>query len=390
MSSRRELDGREATIHVSLSLVAVITFSEARPAEATGAKPKRNRTTSVQPKYEVETLASGLEHPWSLAFLPNGTALVTERVGRVRRFEEGKLSPPLRGLPKVYAAEQGGLLDVQLHPEFRRNRLVYFSFSAGEPSKNGTEVARARLDGNRLTDWRTIFVAEPKAKDGYQFGSRLLFDRDGLLYVTLGERYHRMQDAQRLSNHLGKIVRVHDDGAIPESNPFVGRKSAKGEVYSYGHRNVQGIAMRADGTLWAHEHGPRGGDELNHLVSGANYGWPTVTFGIDYSGAIISERSSAPGIEAPVVYWDPSIAPSGMTFYSGALFPEWKGDLFLGALAHTHLRRLRIEGGKVIEQEALLKSRRERIRDVREGPDGALYLLTDSPQGKLLRMGPQG
>jgi len=347
---------------------------------------------SEQHDFRAATLAGGLDHPWSMAFLPDGGLLITERSGRLRLFKEGELqSAPIAGVPDVAARGQGGLLDVVLHPDFADNRLVYLSYAGSGGGGAGTEVARARFDGEKLENLEVIFRARPKTPGSAHYGSRLVFDRDGYLFISLGDRRSYMDEAQKLSSHLGSIIRLNDDGSLPGDNPFAGRDGALPEIYSYGHRNVQGITLHpTTGALWAHEHGPRGGDELNLLKAGANYGWPAITYGIDYSGAIISEKTAAPGMEQPVVYWVPSIAPSGMDFYDGDLFPEWQGDLFLGALAHRHLRRLEMDGEKVVAQEELLGDLGERIRDVRTGPDGYLYVLTDSANGRLLRLEPAG
>jgi len=349
-------------------------------------KEKKNNS------FEVEVIAEGLEYPWGMVFLPNGDLLVTEREGRLRRVSNGKLQDAaITGLPdNMYIEGQGGLLDVTIDPEFSENNLIYLSYAGSGEGGAGTEVAKARLNGNTLEDLEVIFKAQPKTKGQNHYGSRLLFDNDGLLYVTLGDRYSFMDEAQNITNHLGSIVRIKTDGSFPLDNPFFNSLKAKPEIYAYGVRNAQGIALRpSDGVIWYHEHGPRGGDELNILKAGANYGWPAITYGIDYSGAVISEKTDAPGMEQPVVFWDPSIAPSGMDFYTGDKFPEWKGDIFLGALAHRHLRRLKLEGDVVIEQEVLLKDRNERIRAVKTGPDGFLYVLTDSYDGTILRLQPR-
>lgn len=347
---------------------------------------------SAQHSFRIVTVASGLAHPWGMTFLPGGEILVTERDGRLRVVRDGELLPePVSGLPRMFVSGQGGLLDVALDPDHADNRLIYFSYAGGRSGNAGTEVARGRLDLERmaLEDVETIFRVEPKTGGSAHYGSRLQFAPDGTLYITLGDRYTFMDEAQSLENHLGTIVRINPDGSVPEDNPFVGRDGAKPEIFSYGHRNVQGIAMRpGTSTIWAHEHGPRGGDELNILKAGANYGWPEITYGIDYSGAIISEKTEAPGMEKPVVYWDPSIAPSGMTFYDGDAFPEWRGDIFMGALAHRHLRRLEMDGDEVVGQEELLGELGARIRDVRTGPDGLLYVLTDAADGQILRLEP--
>ena len=350
--------------------------------------PKEKKNNS----FEVEVIAEGLEYPWGMVFLPNGDLLVTEREGRLRRVSDGKLQDAaISGLPdNMYIEGQGGLLDVTIDPEFSENNLIYFSYAGNGEGGAGTEVAKARLNGDALEDLEVIFKVQPKTQGQNHYGSRLLFDNDGLLYITLGDRYAFMDEAQNTTNHLGSIVRIKTDGSFPLDNPFFNDLKAKPEIYAYGVRNAQGIALRpSDGVIWYHEHGPRGGDELNILKAGANYGWPKITYGIDYSGATISEETHAPGMEQPVVFWDPSIAPSGMDFYTGDKFLEWKGDIFLGALAHRHLRRLKLEGDVVIEQEVLLKDRNERIRAVKTGPDGFLYVLTDSYEGTILRLQPR-
>jgi glucose/arabinose dehydrogenase len=327
-----------------------------------------------------------------MAFLPDGGMLITERRGQLRLFKDGALQPdPITGVPEVYARGQGGLLDVALHPDFASNRLVYLSYAGATDGRAGTEVMRARFDGTALTDGKVIFRVEPKTPGAAHYGSRLAFDRDGRLYISLGDRRNYMEEAQRPANHIGSVVRLEADGSIPDDNPFVGIEGTRPEIFSYGHRNVQGMALNPQsGEIWAHEHGPRGGDEVNVLKAGANYGWPAITYGIDYSGAIISEKTAAPGMEQPLVYWVPSIAPSGMAFYQGHRFPQWRGDLFVGALAGSHLRRLELDGREVTGQEELLAGLGERIRDVRSGPDGYLYVLTDSPDGQLIRLEPAG
>lgn len=349
-----------------------------------------NIYSSDQHDFKLTEITDGLERPWGLAFLPNGDFLVTERVGRLRIVKSGKLiEQEITGLPKnIFAKGQGGLLDVVIHPDFKANGLIYISYAGRGKGGAGTEVARARLTDNQLVDLETIFIVEPKTPGSLHYGSRLVFANDGTLFITTGDRYDRLHEAQKPSNHLGAIIRIHDDGSVPNDNPFVDHENYLPEIYSYGHRNAQGVAMRmTDHSIWAHEHGPRGGDEINKLKAGANYGWPAITYGIDYSGAIISEKTHAVGMEQPIVYWDPSIAPSGMTFYSGDNFPQWKGDIFVGALVLKHLRRLKMQGDRVISQEILLEGM-ARIRDVRNGPDGYLYILTDEKNGKLLRLEP--
>jgi aldose sugar dehydrogenase len=337
------------------------------------------------------TIVRGLEHPWGLAFLPDGRMLVTERPGRLRIVgADGKLDPnPVAGLPRVEEFGQGGLLDVALHPKFRENGLVYLSYAARGQGGVGTEVARGRLQGNQLVEVSTIFRAEPKSGGGRHFGSRLVFDRNGLLYITLGDRGEQDR-AQKLDDHAGKIVRLTDDGRIPDDNPFRGKAAAKPEIYSLGNRNVQGAALHPQsGALWAQEHGPQGGDEVNIIRSGANYGWPVITYGVNYGiGTKIGEGTEKPGMAQPVWKWVPSIAPSGMAFYEGDKFPKWKGDLFVGALKDRLLVRLKLDGEKVVTEERMLRDALGRIRDVRAGPDGYLYLLTDSSDGALVRLEP--
>ena len=345
---------------------------------------------SEQAKFKIEAVTSGLVRPWSLAFLPNGDFLVTERPGQLRLVKkDGQLvKAPIKGLPKISAGGQGGLLDVILHPDFKNNSIIYLSFAASGSGGIGTEVAKAKFSGDRLEDVKIIFKALPKTRNRFHFGSRLAFDNDGKLYITIGEKF-AMRQAQNLQSHLGSVIRLNQDGTVPIDNPFLKQAGKRPEIFSYGHRNPQGLAKHpVTGKIWAHEHGPRGGDEVNIIKPGANYGWPKITYGIDYSGSIISNKTKAPGMEQPVVYWDPSIAPSGMAFYTGDKFPKWKGDLFVGALAHLHLRRLELDGDKVVGQEVLLQNLSERIRDVRSGPDGYLYVLTDSQNGQLLRLKP--
>jgi glucose/arabinose dehydrogenase len=340
-------------------------------------------------------VAKTLVHPWAVAFLPDGRMLVTERPGRMRIVtRDGKLSRPLPGVPKVAATGQGGLLDVALAPNFGRSRLVYFSFS--EPrdgGMNGTSVARARLAGlgseERLEDFEVIFRQQPSHRGGLHFGSRLAFAPDGNLFVTLGERF-QMRFAQDLGRHWGKVVRITPDGNAPADNPFFGRKGARPEIWSYGHRNPQAAAINpATNVLWVIEHGPQGGDEVNIVERGANYGWPVIGYGIDYSGAKLHESTHKEGMQQPTYYWVPSIAPSGMAFYTGDLFPDWKGNLLVGALAERTLHRLVLDGPQVVAEEVLLRDHGERIRDVRQGPDGAVWLLTDEANGKLLRLTPK-
>jgi glucose/arabinose dehydrogenase len=340
----------------------------------------------------VSTIATGLDHPWGLAFLPDGRMLLTERSGQLRIVEAGgQLSAPLGNVPAVYARGQGGLLDIALDPQFEQNRTLYLSYA--EPGDGGasTAVARARLEEGRLADVGVVFRQEPKVQGSNHFGSRLVFARDGTLFVTLGERYAYRERAQDLSTDLGKIVRINRDGSVPRDNPFVGRPGVRPEIWSYGHRNVQGAAIHpSTGVLWTHEHGAQGGDELNIPRAGLNYGWPVITLGVDYDGSKIGEGKEKPGMEQPIYSWTPSIAPSGMAFYTANVFPNWRGSLFVGSLKFRLLVRLELDGDAVTSEERLLEAIGERIRDVRSGPDGKLYLLTDSPNGRLLRIDPSG
>jgi glucose/arabinose dehydrogenase len=338
----------------------------------------------------VETVVGGLEHPWGLAFMPDGRMLVTERPGRLRVVSaKGELSRPVTGVPNVMARGQGGLLGIALDPDFARNRLVYLSFAEARTSGNGTSVARGRLNeqGTALTDVAVIFRQMPTIASNMHFGSRLVFDRTGALFVTVGERFSQRDQAQNPANHLGKIIRIRPDGSVPADNPK--KPGWAPENWSIGHRNVQGAALHPDtGQLWTAEHGARGGDEVNTPKAGLNYGWPVITYGIDYSGAKIGEGTAKPGMEQPLFYWDPSIAPSGAAFYTGSVWPQWKNSLFVGALAGSLLARLSTDGEKVTGEERLLTDIGSRIRDVVQGPDGFLYLLTDEEDGKLLRVRP--
>ena len=347
---------------------------------------------SGETKVTVTTVAGGLEHPWSLAFLPDGRMLVTERPGRLRIVApNGALSAPVVGVPAVDAVGQGGLLDVILDPRFAENSTIYLSYAEPGPGgTNGTAVARARLDGGRLADVKVIFRQQPKFKRNHHFGSRLVFARDGNLFVTTGERNSQRDKAQDLGTHIGKVVRITSDGKVPADNPFADREGALPENWSYGHRNLQGAALHpATGELWTHEHGPRGGDEINIARAGRNYGWPVITYGREYSGPAIGEGTAKAGMEQPLHYWVPSIAPSGMAFHDGRGYPAWKGQLFVGALAAAQLVRLAVEpDGKVLHEERIAIGKR--VRDVREGPDGALYIVTDEDAGEILRVVPAG
>ena len=376
---------------VRIVIVACLVSGAAVLAEGQAQAPRSPTPRPVKAAVRVETVARGLEYPWALAFLPDGRMLVTERLGRLRIVErDGRVSEPLAGVPQVLAHGQGGLLDVALDPRFADNRLVYLSYAEpGADGTAGTAVARGRLGEGRLNDIRVIYRQQPKVRGGAHFGSRLVFARDGTLFVTQGDRFAYSDGAQDLSVGIGKIVRINKDGSVPRDNPFVGRAGARPEIWSYGHRNVQSAALHPrNGQLWTVEHGARGGDELNRPEAGKNYGWPVITYGVDYSGAKIGEGTAKPGMEQPVYYWDPVIAPSGMTFYTGDAFPDWKGSLFIGSLQPGVLVRLTLKDGRVAREERYLGDLRERIRDVRQGPDGLLYLLTDSGDGRILRVLP--
>ncbi|MGA8009671.1 MAG: PQQ-dependent sugar dehydrogenase [Thiomonas sp.] len=378
---------------------AVLVWGEA-PASA-ASNPLLPITTPPV-KIAVVTVAIGLSRPWALVFLPDGRMLVTERTGELRIVGmDGKASGPIAGVPAVDARGQGGLLDVALDPDFATNRWVFLSYAeagtGADAGRNGTAVARGSLsaDGARLTDVQVIFRQTPKIDSTAHFGGRLVFAPDGRLFVTLGERYSQRDAAQDLSNTLGKVVRINADGSVPPDNPFVGRADARPEIWSYGHRNVQGAAIHpVTRDLWTHEHGPQGGDEVNIDRAGRNYGWPRISYGCEYGAPVgncppVGGATSAPGMEQPVTYWVPtSIAPCGMVFYTGGLFPQWRGNLFIGALAGQALWRLQLDGDRVVAREPLLTDLGERIRDVRQGPDGAIYLISDGALAKIYRLQP--
>jgi len=346
-------------------------------------------TSASAAEYKMETVVDDLSYPWAIAFLPEGDMLVTERPGRLRRISNGTLQQePISNLPEIFVGGQGGLFDILLDPGFAGNQRLYLSYASGTSGANATRVISARLDGDSLADVTTIFTASPSKDTPHHFGGRLALLPDQTLLVTVGEGFDYRKKAQLLDNHFGKVVRINKDGTVPSNNPFVGRDNALPEIWTYGHRNQQGLLVSADGTVWLHEHGPRGGDELNDIKPGKNYGWPAVTYGMDYSGAYVSPYTEAPGMEQPVTYWVPSIAPSGFCEYSGDAFPDWNGNLFVAALAEKSVRRLVMGQGAVLSQETMFTELNERIREVREGPDGNLYLLTDSDEGQILRVSP--
>ena len=343
---------------------------------------------SAKHRFQLVKLTGGLEHPWGLAFLPDGSMLVTERPGRLRRIVQGRLDPePVVGVPQVYASGQGGLLDVVPHPRFDENHLIYLSYASPGKGGGATAVARGQLVGNRLENVEEFYVASPRTRGSRHFGSRLVFS-DGYLYITAGERGDPDR-AQALGDPAGSVIRLHEDGRIPVDNPFVDQPGASAEIYTYGNRNPQGMTKDpVTGEIYLVEHGPKGGDELNLIESGVNYGWPVVTYGLSYSGFKIGEGTHKAGMTQPVHYWTPSISPSGMMIYDGDAFPNWRGSFFIGALSGRLLDRLEIRDGKVSVEERLLEDWGRRIRDVREGPDGLIYLLTDARNGMLLRLEP--
>ncbi len=377
-----------------LTCVALASFSglsRAASAAQTNAPPAPK--TSII----VEEVAKGLKFPWGLQFLLDGRMLVTERGGSMRLVaKDGKVSKPVEGLPHVVNKGQGGLLDVLLSQDFATSGTIFFSYAEPRASiTNGTSVVRAKLilegETGRIEDGEVIFRQQPGARGFYHFGSRLVWDKTGALFVTTGERADLSDSAQDLGTHLGKVVRIMPDGSAPKDNPFVSKDDVRPEIWSYGHRNIQGAALDPEtGQLWTTEHGPKGGDELNQPQAGKNYGWPVITYGIDYSGEKIGDGIKAKdGMEQPVYYWKPSIGTSGLAFYSGDLFEGWKGNLLAGGLSGLTLQRLILENGSVVAVEQLLTNRKERIRDVRQGPDGAVYVLTDDADGKLLRLSPK-
>ncbi len=372
----------------ALSVTTVCAQSPQRPA-AEGQRSTQPKPVAAPGK--VTTVAKGLVHPWGLAFLPDGRMLVTERPGRLRIVaKDGTLSAPLKGVPDVYASGQGGLLDVALDPQFAQNRTIYLSYSeANDEGLAGTAVASGRLTDAGLQNVKVIYRQQPKVSGSGHFGSRIVFRRDGTMFITQGDRMRYSEQAQDLASGLGKVVRINRDGSIPKDNPFVSRQGARPEIWSYGHRNIQAAALHPEtGALWTIEHGARGGDELNQPQAGKNYGWPVISYGVEYSGRPIGQGLTAKaGMEQPVYYWDPVIAPSGMLFYTGDAYPGWKGSIFVGSLTPGALVRLTLQNGRVSREDRYLGDLGERIRDVEQGPDGLLYVITDDQQGRILRVG---
>lgn len=369
----------------------LVLFSLFAVGSAHAAAPSSPQPKSQPGPFEVTTVAEGFAHPWGLALLPDGRMLITERAGRLRLIDQnGKASAPLKGVPKVAAGGQGGLLDITLSPTFDQDSLVYLSFSEPGPGGSGTAVARGRLGADALEDVQVIWRQTPKVESSLHFGSRIVFAPNDTMFVTTGDRYNQRPKVQDLSTTIGKVIRLKSDGSIPDDNPFVKRSDARPEIWSYGHRNIQAAALHPEtNELWTVEHGARGGDELNNPQAGRNYGWPVITYGIDYSGEKIGEGTEKAGMEQPVYYWDPVIAPSGAIFYTGDAFKEWKGNLLIGSMTPGGLVRLELKDGKVANETRYLGELRERIRDVQQGSDGLIYLITDSSNGKVLKLSPK-
>lgn len=375
-----------SVLPLAFASVLLLAACDGGPAEVS---PDPDPTPDPEVEVQVVELATGLAHPWGLAFLPGGDMLITERPGQVRLVRDGELrSAPVEGGPSVAAVGQGGLLDIALHPQFDENGWIYLSYARAVQGGLTTAVARAQWEGDALVGLEEIFVADAVTSGGQHFGSRLVFDGEGYLYVTVGER-GLQAPAQDLSNHVGTTVRLNDDGSVPGDNPFVGEGDARSEIYSYGHRNPQGMAVHpTTGEIWQTEHGPQGGDELNRIEAGGNYGWPIYNFGNHYNGQPIENPGPESGTVLPVHHWTPAIAPSGLTFYTGDRFPDWQGDAFLGSLTGRHIRRVVLSGNEVVGQESLMANQGHRVRAVVNGPDGYLYFLTDSSNGVLGRLEP--
>jgi quinoprotein glucose dehydrogenase len=345
----------------------------------------KNMMESQTHTLKMEILAEGLVNPWSMAFLPDGRILITERPGNLRIFDDGQLSEPIEGLPPVWVNGQGGLLEVALHPDYEQNGWIYLAYASSDDGENGnTAIGRGRLQGNNLVDFERIFRGNPLTSLSYHFGCRIVFDDQNRLYFPIGDR-GEMQNAQKLNNHNGKLMRIHDDGSIPSDNPFVGQADGLPEIYNYGHRNIQGMAFHPEtNQIWTHEHGPKGGDEINIERPAANYGWPIVSFGINYDGSILTPDTTLPGITNPIHYWVPSIAPCGMCFVTSDRYPNWHNNLLVTSLAGQHIQRLVFEGENVVEIEKLFQDY-SRFRDIRQGSDGFLYVLTEGP-GRLIKL----
>jgi aldose sugar dehydrogenase len=382
---------RPRPIRVPVLACLILAACAQVPADARGQndRPAPPVEPTVAVEHRVVTVATGLEHPWGIAFVPGGDILVTERPGRLRLIRDGQLvAAPIAGIPEVWARGQGGLMDVVLHPQFATNRLVYLSYSKPGPAGATTAIARGRLEEGRLADVRDVFVAEAWGTRGQHFGSRIVFDRDGYMYLAIGDR-GEMNRAQDRSDHAGGVLRLHDDGRVPADNPFTGRPGIRPEIFSYGNRNIQGMVVHpTSGELWSVEHGPRGGDEINLIRAGLNYGWPEITHGVNYDGTPITPDTARPGMEQPLHHWTPSIAVAGMTIYHGDAFPQWRGDLFAAALAGQHVARVETDGTRMLREERMFGDLGHRFRQVSTAPDGTLYLLVDHRSAPVLRVEP--
>lgn len=366
---------------ITALLISISVFSCSSSAE------KSESTENGNFSFTVDTLATGLENPWGMEFLPDGRVLIVERPGRLRVWEDGTLhDEPVSGLPEIWAHGQGGLLDVKMHPDYDQNGWIYLAYSAPGSGGGNTAIGRARLSGGQLKDFEQIFQGQPFTSGGAHFGSRIVFDEDNYLFTTIGDR-GRQNTAQELSNHHGTVMRLHDDGRVPDDNPFVNEPGAMPEIWSYGHRNIQGMVFHPEtGDLWTHEHGAKGGDEINVIMKGENYGWPLATHGINYNGTIISPDTTLPGKIDPIMHWTPSIAPCGLDLVTSDKYPQWQGSLMVGALAGQHIHRVALQGREVVETEKLMQDF-SRFRAIRQGPDGYLYVLTESP-GLFFRIVP--
>jgi len=377
---------------VALSMLLAACGTEAVDPEPTAVSSDEvviPRVESEAATFRVVRVMNNLENPWGMTWLPDGRMLITERPGRLN-LVEGETVTTVSGLPEIQARGQGGLMDVALHPEYERTGWIYFTYTAPGDDGNGTVLARGKLDGTAMTSIETLYEQTPFVDSGRHFGSRIVFANDGTLFFGIGDRGQR-DPALDTENSIGNIFRLNLDGSIPDDNPFVGQDGYRPEIFAYGVRNPQGMALHPQtGQLWEHEHGPHGGDEINLIEAGNNYGWPAITYGDEYSDQSPIGGTEAPGMEQPVTYWDPSIAPSGMAFYTGDPFPGWENQMFVGALAHQHIRRVVLDGNEVVQQEELLRNEIGRIRDVRVGPDGYLYALTDASDGALYRLEPVG
>lgn len=376
-------------LFVIVTIFAMVTTSV--PAVNAAEESDARADTSPMVAYEVQTVAEGLDFPWSIAFLPNGDFLVALRVGEVRRITAaGEIGEPLAGLPASYVAGQGGYFDITLDPDFKSNQTVYLSFAHGTPEANGTRIVKGTLTENAVENVEAIYTVSPLKDTPVHYGGKMIFLKDGTLMMTTGDGFEYREAAQDKFSQLGKIIRINSDGSVPADNPYADGKQGDAKVWSYGHRSPQGLVLdKETDTVYMHEHGPKGGDELNLVLPTRNYGWPAVTKGVNYSGALVSPLQSASGIEEPLTFWVPSIAPSGLAIYDGNAFPQWRGDFFVGALVDEEVRHLTMQAGKVVAESPAFPEIAARIRDIRVGPDGYLYILTDSNSGKVLRVVPK-